>query len=131
VTVSGSANPAKYPVKHLQDGKVSYTDNNLRWISDKKLPIRADLDWDSPKKVTLVRVVSGYCQGGATIAPISDFKVQYKAAGRFVDVPEGKITGNKKVDWSMRLPGITTDSIRLEITGSHTDQARIWEIEVY
>ncbi len=131
ITVSGSLDTARYPVKHLQDGKVSYTDNHLRWVSDKSLPIRADLTWDEPKTLTAVRIVSGYWQGGATIAPISDFNIQYKTDGKFVDVPEGKVMGNSKVDWSMRLPGITTDALRLEITKTHSDQARIWEIEAY
>jgi hypothetical protein len=39
--------------------------------------------------------------------------------------------GNRKVDSFTRLPGITTGAIRLEITKTHSDQARVWEIEVY
>jgi len=131
ITVSGCMDSARYPVEHLQDGKVSYTDNHLRWVSDKKQPIRADLTWDKPKKVTVVRIVSGYYAGGATTAPISDFSIQYKTGGKFVDAPNGTVTGNSMTDWSMRLPGITTDALRLEITKTHGDQARLWEIEVY
>jgi len=78
ISVSGSLDARKYPPTMINDGRVSYHDNRLRWVSDRKLPHRVEFTWPKAQTIRAARVVSGYREpSGNLSAAISDFALQY------------------------------------------------------
>jgi len=127
VTVSGVHSP-KYPATHINDGRVSYMDNALRWVSNAEMPAWVELTWDKPQKIKGVRIVTG--QSGPK-SPIANFVLKYHVDNKFREVPGTDVIGNQEVDWHKQFAPVTTDRIRLEVTASPGDLARIWELELY
>ena len=131
VSVSG-VHSNQYPASNINDGRVSYSDNALRWVSDSKLPAWVELAWNKPQEIKGVRIVSGWQDGqGGPKAPITEFVLEYRADGQFRELSGTNVKGNHSVDWHKQFSPVTTDRVRLEITSSPNDQVRIWEIELY
>ena len=128
VTVSSNYPKTPYPAKHVNDGRVSYTDNSLRFVSDAELPGWVELTWDKPQAINALRIVTG--QTGA-ISPIRDFVLQTHDGTQFRDIPGTKTVGNAQTDFHVTFPAITTHRIRLLVTASPGDLIRIWELELY
>jgi len=129
VTVSGNYEKGNYPAANINDGRVSYSDNALRWVSNAKLPGWVELAWPTPQKISAVRIVTGQARARS---PITDFVLQYKTGSGYKDIPGTKVTGNRSADWGVKLPSpILTDRIRLEVTATPGDLTRIWEFEAY
>lgn len=132
VKVSGDHKAAQYPASNINDGRVSYSDNNLRWVSDEKTPAVVELAWDKPQKIGAARIVSGQSGGkDGPRTPIMDFVIQYHDGQAFREIEATKTAENQSADWSTRFPAVTTDRVRLVITRTPGDLARIWEFEVY
>ncbi len=132
VTVSGCLESERYQPIMLNDGRVSYSDNSLRWVSDRKLPHRAELTWTTPQTISAARIVSGYREpGGRLSAPIQDFRMQYRDGAAWKDIPGAGATGNERFDWSARFSPVTATAVRLLVTASHGNVSRIWELELY
>jgi hypothetical protein len=62
---------------------------------------------------------------------ISDFQVQYWAGSGWATVPGGNITGNRNVWTRLTFPAVTTDRIRVFITGTADGWSRIVEVEAW
>jgi len=128
VTVSSNYAKANYPAENVNDGRVSYTDNGLRYVSAPELPDHVTLEWDEPQTIGAVRIVTG--QSGPQ-TPITDFVLEYHDGTGFKEIAPTKVTGNQQCDWHTKFPAITTKQIRLVVTATPGDLTRIWELEVY
>jgi len=131
VSVSSEYEGKRYPAGNLNDGKIDLASNAGRWVSERAMPQHVILAWEKPRTIGAARIVTGYRHGGAVGDTIRDFVFQVPAGEAWRDVPGAKVTGNAKVDWHARFPPIQAARLRLLITASHGDTARIWEIEVY
>jgi hypothetical protein len=131
VTVSGHLDAKQYPASNINDGRVSYSDNKLRWVSSAELPAWVELTWSAPQTIRAVRIVTGQGGGAAPKTPIADFVLKYRAEGGYKDIPGTKTAGNRVADWGVQFAPIQTDRLRLEVTATTDDLARIWELEVY
>jgi hypothetical protein len=131
VAVSSSHPSGKYKPGAINDGKADPIDNSLRWVSDSKPPHQVTLAWDQPQTISVVRIVSGYRQGGSIVGAIEGFSLEYKDSGGWKDIPGGKVSGNRLADWSVKFEPVKAFALRLTITVTQTDTARIWEIEAY
>jgi hypothetical protein len=132
VDVSGNYDLKQYPVSNINDGRVSYTDNRLRWVSDSELPDTVDLTWSRPQTVGAVRLVTGQAGGNeGPKTPITNFVLQYHDGDGYRDIAPTKTENNDAVDWHARFPAVTTDRLRLVVTRTPGDLTRIWEFEVY
>ncbi|MDR2705163.1 MAG: FAD-dependent oxidoreductase [Planctomycetaceae bacterium] len=127
VTVSSNAEHAK----NLNDGNLDLNSNESRWISSKADRHEIVFEWNEPVTVNSVRIISGYTTAGSTIAPISDFRLQNKQNGKWIDLLRSDVAGNSKIDYQKQFPETVTQSLRLIITGTQDKIARIWEIEFY
>jgi len=122
---------ANYPVTNVNDGRVSYTDNRLRYVSDEESPTHVELAWQSPQTISATRIVTGQSGGPWPHTPIIDFVIQYHDGDGYRDIPQTKITGNESPDWHTRFEPVTTTKLRLTVTKTPGDLTRIWEWEVY
>jgi PKD repeat protein len=62
---------------------------------------------------------------------ITDFEVQYWTGSGWVAVPGGVVTGNSKVWRQFTFTPVTTDQIRVYVTGALGSYARITEVEAW
>ena len=132
VAVSGYYNAKQYPASHVNDGRVTYTDNALRWVSDTESPATVEFTWSKPQKIGAARIVTGQAGGkeGPT-TPIANFVLQYHDGAAYRDIEASKAEENQSADWHVRFPAVTTDRLRLVVTRTPGNLARIWEFEVY
>jgi len=132
VEVSSNYQTGQYPASNVNDGRVSYSDNSLRWVSGMGLPDEITLSWEKPQTIGAVRIVTGQAGGSAgPKTPITDFVLQYHDGSRFKNVPGTKVVGNVACDWHARFEPVTTAQLRLVVTRAPGDLTRIWELEVY
>ena len=131
VAVSGGYQAADYPASNINDGRVSYSDNRLRWVSDDKTPATVSLTWDKPQRINAVRIVTGQHGDYGPTTPITDFVLQYRDGAAYVDIAGAKATNNEQCDWREIFPAIQTTQLRLVVTATPGDLARIWELEAY
>jgi len=131
VTVSSNHSSGKYKPQAINDGQSAPVDNDLRWVSDAKPPHRVELVWLRPQTISAIRIVSGWNQGGRITGALESFSLQYNDSGSWKDIPGGKVAGNRQADWSVKFEPVKIKALRLTVTGTQTDTARIWEIETY
>jgi hypothetical protein len=131
VTVSSNHPSGKYKSSAINDGEASPVDNDLRWVSDAKPPHRVELIWRRPQTISAIRIVSGWNQGGRIIGALESFSLQYSDSSGWKDIPGGKVGGNRLADWSVRFKPVQANALRLTVTVTQTNTARIWEIETY
>jgi len=131
VEVSGNYDQKQYPAAHINDGRVTYTDNRLRWVGAASLPAQVDLTWQKPRTIGAARIVTGWSSSGGLRDPLIDFVVQYHDGSDFKDISATRTTGNTSFDWHVKFPAVTTDRVRLLVTKTPGDLARIWEFELY
>ena len=62
---------------------------------------------------------------------ITNFDVLYWTGSAWAAVPGGSITGNRNVWTHLTFAEITTDRIRVVVTGALADYSRIVEIEAW
>jgi hypothetical protein len=62
---------------------------------------------------------------------ITDFQVQYWAGSAWVPVPGGTVTGNNNVWRRFTFAALTTDRIRIYITGTADGYSRLTEVEAW
>jgi len=130
-TATSAYKKANYPVTNVNDGRVSYTDNRLRYVSDEESPTHVELTWERPQTISATRIVTGQSGGPWPHTPIIDFVIQYHDGDDYRDVPQTKTTGNESPDWHTRFEPVTTTRLRLTVTKTPGDLTRIWEWEVY
>ena len=131
VTVSSNHSSGKYKGEAINDGQAAPVDNDLRWVSDAKPPHRVELTWLRPQTIGAIRIVSGWNQGGRITGALESFSLQYNDSSGWKDIPGGKVSDNRLADWSVRFEPVQASALRLIVTATQTDTARIWEIETY
>jgi F5/8 type C domain len=62
---------------------------------------------------------------------LRDFEVQYWNGASWVTIPNGTVTNNNKVWRSFRFPNISTDKIRVLVTGTPDGWSRLTELEAW
>jgi hypothetical protein len=131
VSVSSNHSSGKYRPRAINDGEAAPVDNDLRWVSDAKPPHRVELTWRRPQTISAIRIVSGWNQGGRITGALESFSLQYNDSSGWKDIPGGKVSNNRRADWSVKFAPVKVSALRLIVTGTQTDIARIWEIETY
>ena len=131
VEVSSNYAKGNYPASNINDGRVSYTDNRLRWVSGEELPHRVTLTWERPQRIGAVRIVTGQSSEFGPQTPIASFFLQRYDGKQFVDIPGARASGNELCDWSTVFVPVETSRLRLVVTAAEGGLARIWELEVY
>ena len=131
VTVSSNHSSGKYKGEAINDGQAAPVDNDLRWVSDAKPPHRVELTWLRPQTIGAIRIVSGWNQGGKITGALESFSLQYNDSSGWKDIPGGKVSDNRLADWSVKFEPVKAIALRLIVTATQTDTARIWEIETY
>ena len=130
VTVSSRYDGKQYPPEMINDGRTQF-DNKLRWVSNTDLPHEVELAWDKPQTIGAVRIISGQRGSGSPTSPLIEFAVQYDDGQGWKTLPGGKVTGNEAVDWGIRFDAVRTSKLRLTVTRTPGDLARLWEFEAY
>jgi subtilisin family serine protease len=62
---------------------------------------------------------------------VTDYEVQYWTGAAWQTVPGGSVAGNNKVRRRFTFPAVTTDRIRVFVSGALAGYSRITEIEAY
>jgi hypothetical protein len=110
------------------DGIIS---DESRWVSQKSsAPAWLELTLGDRQKLAGVHIYSGYQNTNA----IQNFVVQFWRDGQWRDIPSATLENNRAT--ALAIPfddtvDVTTDKLRLWITGSHQDAARVLEVVVW
>ncbi|MHC4505005.1 MAG: FAD-dependent oxidoreductase [Planctomycetota bacterium] len=131
LVVSGTHASGRYPASRLNDGRSDTTDNAGRWVSNEAESHWVELVWPAARRISGARIVSGYRQGGQIVGAIEDFVLQYDDGGTWKDIPGAKTAGNSACDRSLRFKPVSAPRVRLLITATHGNVARIWELALY
>jgi len=132
VSVSSNYDAQKYPKENINDGRISTTDNGLRWLSSASdLPDYVTFVWPEPRQVGAVRIVSGWFNGQNTTDPIAEFALQYFEDRVWHEIPGARVRNNARVEIIQEFSAIEAARIRLVVTQTPGDISRIWEVEFY
>ena len=132
VSVSSNYDAQKYPKENINDGRISTTDNGLRWLSSASdLPDYVTFVWPEPRQVGAVRIVSGWFNGQNTTDPIAEFALQYYEDRAWHEIPGARVRNNARVEIIQEFSAIEAARIRLVVTQTPGDISRIWEVEFY
>jgi hypothetical protein len=132
VTVSGNLKADSNPPELLNDGRLDVADNDGRWLSEARAPSWAEFSWTEPQTLSAARIVSGYSHDGDTVSdPIQAFVIEYLDGQDWREIPATRTSDNVAVEWQAQFPPVTATRLRLQITQTKIDVARIWEIELY
>lgn len=110
------------------DGVIS---DDSRWVSQQSTaPSWLELDLGSVQTLAGIHLYSGYQNEN----PIQDFVAQFWRDGDWRDIPSARFTSNRST--ALAIPfddtvDVTTDKLRLWITASHQDTARVLEVVVW
>lgn len=110
------------------DGVIS---DDSRWVSQKSsAPAWLELALDGKQKLAGIHLYSGYQNTNA----IQKFVVQFWSEGAWRDIPSAMFEINRAT--ALAIPfddtvDVTTDKLRVWITASHQDVARVLEIVVW
>ena len=118
-------------IGRINDGQLDCNDNESRWLSHSAKSHEIVFQWEKPVDFNTMRIVSGYTQNGSTVGAIADFKLQQRQNETWIDVPKSAIMGNNVCDRVCQFPEVTAATVRLIISATPNDIARIWEVEFY
>lgn len=127
-SASASSEMAQYPAAKAIDGKVS---DDSRWVSEAS----GDASWlivqlEKPAEIAGIHLFTGF--GDTSV--IADFKVEFHDQTGWREIPSAVITGNKSS--ALAIPfdqtiTVASDKLRLWITSTHQNVARVKEIVVW
>ena len=127
-SASANSSIAKYPASNAIDGKVNDTS---RWVSGKSsTPSWLAVDLGEKRKLAGIHLFTGY----GTKDVVEAFKVQFWTGGKWMDIPSADLSGNKASALAIAFDqtvSVETDKLRLWITASHQDVARVKEIVIW
>ena len=127
-SATASSSLAKYPPQNAIDGKIN---DHSRWVSDaSKDPAWLELDLGATHKLAGIHLFTGY--GSKDV--ISDFKIQFFSAGKWMDIPSAEIAGNQSSALAIAFDqtvSVETSKLRLLVTASHQNAARVKEIIIW
>lgn len=131
-SVSSAYDATKYPPSQINDGRLDTSDNSLRWLSSAaELPDYVTFHWPEPQTISAVRLVSGWFNGQGATDPIVDCVLQYRDGRDWIEVAGSRVTNNARVELIQEFTPVRTDWIRLVISKTPGNIARIWEVEFY
>jgi hypothetical protein len=110
------------------DGVIS---DDSRWVSQKSAaPAWLELNLGGAQKLAGIHLFSGYKNTNA----LQKFVVQFWREGQWRDIPSAMFENNRAT--ALAIPfddtvDVTTDKLRLWITASHQDAARVLEVMVW
>ncbi|WP_298238994.1 family 16 glycosylhydrolase [uncultured Algibacter sp.] len=124
VTVSSERNG--FPASNIVDGET--VANESRWLTaDAANGIGwAEIDLGGTYNVTGFRALSGF---DGFNRPFQDYQFQYHNGTTWVDIVS--INGETDAIVEQYFIGVTTDKVRLNITGNSEPFIRLYELEVY
>ncbi len=130
MTATGSGALEENMAEKAVDGVVS---DSSRWIGmpDENGKIWLEIGMPSKQKISGVHLYNGYGTG----SPIEDFYFEFEDAdGQWRKIPSSAVSGNTST--SLRLPfdttvEVDTDTLRLVVTKTHQEYARIKEIVLW
>ncbi|GEM_PF-137233 len=131
VSIPGAPTTDAQAARLLVDGLSRMEDNTTRWIHRGPLPHYVEFIWTAPVRLGAARILSGYSSNGAVQAPIRDFRFQWHDGAAWKDIPGATILDNTLPAWSGTFDAVHASRIRLAITATQDDIARIWEVELY
>ncbi|MDR1493816.1 MAG: FAD-dependent oxidoreductase [Planctomycetaceae bacterium] len=132
VKASSVYTKSNYPVAHVNDGNYDLNNNAGRWVSDNQETEHwIEFTLEKPVKINAFRVLTGQAGNGFPITPINDFVLQRFVFGQWRNIEETAVKGNKQCDFGCKFPTIETQQLRLLITATPENLARIWETEFY
>ncbi len=132
VMVSSNYDGHRYPKENINDGLYDTKDNGLRWLSSPlDSPDYVTFSWPEPRTISSVRIISGWFDGDQTKDPISHFKLQRYQENAWEDIEGPRITKRARVELVATFPAVQSDRIRLVVTGTPGNIARVWEVEFY
>lgn len=105
--------------------------DDSRWVSQKSpTPAWLELDLGGTHKLAGIHLYSGFQNTNA----LQNFVVQFWSAGQWRDIPSATLENNRAT--ALAIPfddtvDVTTDTLRLWITASHQDTARVLEVIVW
>lgn len=132
VSVSSNHNMSMYPAANINDARTDTTDNNLRWLSSAStMPDHVTFVWPEPQTVSALRIISGWFNGQNTTDPIADFHLEYNLDRTWREVTGSRRTNNARVEIVQEFAPVHTKRLRLVISRTPGNIARIWEVEFY
>lgn len=127
-SASASSEIPKYPAAKAIDSTIS---DDSRWVSEKSsAPAWLVVELAKTAKLAGIHLFTGY--GAKDV--IADFKVEFWSAGKWQEIPSAIISGNKVSALAIAFDQtvtVETDQLRIWITSTHQDTARIKEIVVW
>lgn len=115
------------PAKAI-DGVVS---DDSRWVSQKSsVPAWLELELGGTQKLAGIHLYSGYQNTNA----LQKFVVQFWREGQWRDIPSAMFENNRATALAISFDDtvdVTTDKLRLWITATHQDVARVLEVMVW
>ncbi len=109
------------------DGK--FTDAS-RWLSRDALPATLEITLGSVVQIGGIHLYSGFDDAD----PVEDFSVQFWSAGKWRDIPSAVVVNNRSTALVVAFDttvAVVTDRLRITITKSHQNTARIKEVVVW
>ena len=126
VSVS-SEHSAAYPKVNAVDGIAS---DSSRWLSTAETDPWIIIELPTVCSLGGIHLYSGYLEGD----PVEDLHVDFRSGGVWNTIPSANIIGNTSTALSIEFDGAVTaitDSLRVTITKSASDIARIREITIW
>ena len=125
---TASSQMEKYPASKAIDGTIS---DASRWVSEASdKPAWLEIDLGGRHTLAGVHVYSGY----GVEDPVGAFRLFFRRDGKWVEIPSATVTGNNSVALAVPFDAtveVTTDKLRLEISASHQNVARVKELVVW
>ena len=131
VTVSSLYTKANYPASNINDGRYDLSNNEGRWVSDEDTQHFVTFEWEQPVKINAMRILSGQAGGDSPKTPITDFSLQQIMPSKWVNIPGTVVTENDQCDFGCKFPEVEVIQLRLVITNTPGNLARLWEVEFY
>ncbi len=127
-SATASSHHPDYPAANAIDGKVS---DASRWVSKTSTePSWLAIDLGEKHNLAGIHLFTGY--GNKDV--IEDFEIQFWSEEEWVEIPSANITGNNKHAFAIAFDqtvNVETDRLRLWITASHQNIARVKEIVLW
>ncbi|MCL2304007.1 MAG: FAD-dependent oxidoreductase [Planctomycetaceae bacterium] len=130
VKVSSLYPKGKYPASHINDGQYDLASDAGRWVSNEDTEHWVTFEWEQPVKINAVRILSGQVGNGEPTSPITDFVLQ-DFRSKWKNTPGTEITENGQCDFGCKFPTVKVKQLRLLITNTPRELARLWEVEFY
>ena len=127
-SANASSSLPNYPANQAIDGKIT---DSSRWVSEKSSsPSWLAIELVEKRKLAGIHLFTGF--GAKDV--ISAFKIQFWSDGKWMDIPSAEISGNQASALAIAFDqtvSVETNKLRVWITATHQDTARIKEIVVW